>query len=252
MSKPYLAYSRRHHAEPIPGTMALEVRDLCVRYPDADALALDRITLQIPCGARVGLVGPNGAGKSTLLKAIAGVVPRSSGEVSLYGQAPGTCHHQIAHLPQTNQVDWRFPIPVRKLILTGRYVHLGWLSRPGAHDVALVTEVMERMGLTALAERQIGQLSGGQQQRVLLARALVQGADLLLLDEPLNGVDAETRAVVSDVLQELRRQGKTVVVAMHDLGRLDTAFDGAVYLSEGHVVQPPPGSLIGLPIGQEA
>ena len=99
----------------------------------------------------------------------------------------------MAYLPQREEIDWRFPISVERLVLTGRYVHLGWFRWPKAGDYQITRAVMDRLGLSNLASRQIGKLSGGQQQRVLVARALAQGADLLLLDEPLNAVDAETR-----------------------------------------------------------
>jgi ABC-type Mn2+/Zn2+ transport system ATPase subunit len=245
-----LAYRRHSHLDPVPGVMALAVKDLCVGYAGARTLALDRISLQVPCGVCLALVGSNGAGKSTLLKAIAGLVPRSSGDIWLYGRPPGTCHHRLAYLPQQHQLDWRFPISVRRLVLTGRYVHLGWLRRPGRRDVALMWEALERLGLIALAERQIGQLSGGQQQRVLLARALVQEADLLLLDEPLNAVDADTCEIIGDVLRVLQRRGKTVIVATHDVSRLTTDFDDVLYLREGRAALSPPGCCMGVPIGR--
>ena len=136
--------------------------------------------------------------------------------------------------------------------MTGRYVHLGWLRRPGRKDRKVVSEVIEDLGLTPLAERQIGQLSGGQQQRALLARALVQDGDLLLLDEPLNAVDASTRGTISEVLSELQRRGKTMVVATHDLASLASEFDGVLYLREGREAPPEPGAFVGLPIGGEA
>jgi manganese/zinc/iron transport system ATP- binding protein len=158
----------------------------------------------------------------------------------------------VAYLPQRDALDWRFPISVQGLVLTGRYVHLGWLRRARAPDRAIVTVLLDRLGIGALAERHIGELSGGQQQRALLARALAQEADLLLLDEPLNAVDAETRAVLEGVLGELRREGKTAVVATHDLGRLETDFDGALYLRAGRETAPPPGGFAGLAVGREA
>ena len=130
--------------------------------------------------------------------------------------------------------------------MTGRYVHLGWLRRPGARDRAIVAEVLDRLGLTMLADRQIGRLSGGQRQRVLLARALAQDADLLLLDEPFSGIDARTRAVLATVVDGLSRQGKTIVAATHDLDRLAEEFDGAIYLDEGRVVPPPAGVFAGV------
>ena len=136
-------------------------------------------------------------------------------------------------------------------MLTGRYVHLGWFRWPTARDRQIARAVMARLGLSDLADRQIGRLSGGQQQRVLVARALAQGADLLLLDEPLNAVDANTRAALHNVLQDLHKQGKTILVATHDLGRLASEFDAAVYLSDGRQVPPPEGAFSGLSVGRE-
>jgi manganese/zinc/iron transport system ATP- binding protein len=125
---------------------------------------------------------------------------------------------------------------VRRLVVAGRYPHLGWLRWPVREDWRKADAALERLGIRDLAERQIGELSGGQQQRALLARALAQEADLLLLDEPLNAVDAATREVVSAVLRDLQREGKTVVVATHDLDRLQTDFDDALFLLDGQVV----------------
>ncbi len=245
-----LPYSRRHHASVVPGAPALEAQALSAGYPGALAPALGEVSLRVPTGTRVALVGHNGAGKSTLLKAAAGLLPVLSGELRIYGQPVGACHHRVAYLPQRGEIDWRFPVTVERLVLTGRYVHLGWLRRPGSSDREIARDALERMGLAALAERQIGQLSGGQQQRALLARALAQDADLLLLDEPLTAVDAETREAVSGVLAELQAQGKTAVIATHDLGRMEAEFDGALYLSEGREVLPPPGAFTGMPVGE--
>jgi ABC-type Mn2+/Zn2+ transport system ATPase subunit len=178
------------------------------------------------------------------------LLPIVAGEISIHGHSLGTCHDRVAYLPQRGEIDWRFPIDVRRLVLTGRYVHLGWLQWPNARDRAVVESTLERLGLSDLSSRQIGELSGGQQQRVLLARALAQDASLLLLDEPLNAVDAETRAVIAEVLQDLKKQRKTVVAATHDLGRLEADFDGAIYLMEGREVPPPPGAFVGLKVGR--
>jgi manganese/zinc/iron transport system ATP- binding protein len=234
----------------VPGAPALEARGLSSGYPGSAEPALRDVSLRVPVGARVALVGHNGAGKSTLLKAAAGLLPVLSGELRVYGQPVGACHHRVAYLPQRGEIDWRFPVTVERLVLTGRYVHLGWLRRPGRRDREIAAEALERMGLAGLADRQIGQLSGGQQQRALLARALAQDADLLLLDEPLTAVDAQTRDAVSGVLADLQAQGKTAVVATHDLGRLEAEFDGALYLSEGREVTPPPGAFRGMPVGE--
>ncbi len=245
MREPMLSYSRGRHHDPIPGALALVVERLTVAYPGTKRLALRDVSLIVPVGARVALVGANGAGKSTLLKAVAKLLPIRSGAIRTYGNAPGACHHRVAYLPQRGDIDWRFPTTLRRLVLTGRYVHLGWLNRPSQYDRALVDAVIDQLHLSDLAERQIGQLSGGQQQRALLARALAQEADLLLLDEPLNAVDADTRAIITRVLANLRGQGKTVIAATHDLGRLETDFDGAVYLADGREIAAPPGAFVG-------
>lgn len=252
MSNRWLPYDQRQHVPRIAGAPSVQVSDVRIRYPGAPSFAVDGVSLRMPVGASVALVGANGSGKSTLLKAIAGLMPLHSGAIQIFGQPVGACHHRVAYLPQRGDIDWRFPVNVRKLVVTGRYVHLGWFKRPAREDWAIVRDVLDWLGIGDLADRQIGQLSGGQQQRALLARALAQEADLLLLDEPLNAVDTETREVVTRVLTELKRQGKALVVATHDLGRLEADFEGALYLQAGREVPAPPGSFVGLEVGQEA
>ena len=246
MTPLHFPYADHRSLAPSLNAPAIEARLESVAHPGSSSAALRHVHLRIPVGARVALVGPNGAGKSTLLKAIAGLLAVQKGDLRLYGWPVGDCHQRVAYLPQRSELDWRFPIHVRRLVMTGRYVHLGWFKRPSPRDRAIVEATLERLGLMELAERQIGQLSGGQQQRALLARALAQQADLLLLDEPLNAVDNDTRFVITDLLNHLHQHGKTVLVATHDLGRLENEFDGAVYLCEGRVVQPPPGSFVGI------
>lgn len=252
MRDPSLPYGHRRHADAVPGAPALTARSVSAGYAGSVEPALREVSLRVPPGARIALVGPNGSGKSTMLKAVAGLLPVRSGEIGVYGNPVGACHHRVAYLPQRGEIDWRFPISLRRLVTTGRYVHLGWLKRPGRKDREVVSEILEDLGLSPLAERQIGQLSGGQQQRALLARALVQEGDLLLLDEPLNAVDAGTRRTISGVLSELQRRGKTMVVATHDLASLASEFDGALYLREGREAEPEPGAFVGLPVGREA
>ena len=252
MNDPFFPYGHRRHTDAVPGAPALAARSVSAGYADTTEPALRGVSLRVPAGARVALAGPNGSGKSTLLKAVAGLLPVGSGKIRIYGNPVGACHHRVAYLPQRGEIDWRFPISVRRLVTTGRYVHLGWLKRPGRKDREIVSEMLEDLGLSPLAERQIGQLSGGQQQRALLARALVQDGDLLLLDEPLNAVDAGTRETISKVLSELQRRGKTMVVATHDLASLASEFDGALYLREGQEAPPEPGAFVGLPVGGEA
>jgi ABC-type Mn2+/Zn2+ transport system ATPase subunit len=250
MSDPILPYGGRRHRDPVSGAPALSVREVSAGYPGV--VALREVNLRAPVGSRVALVGPNGSGKSTLLKTVAGLLPARSGEIRVYGNEIGACHQRVAYLPQRDEIDWRFPINVRRLVMTGRYVHLGWLRRPGREDRKVVERVMERLGREELGGRQIGELSGGQQQRALLARALVQEADLLLLDEPWNAVDAATRAVISEVLSGLKERGKTMIVATHELASLASEFDGALYLRDGREVTPDPGAFVGLPVGREA
>lgn len=186
-----------------------------------------------------------------MLKTIAGLLPIREGSIDIYGLPRGACHHRVAYLPQRGRIDWSFPVNLYRLVMTGRYVHLGWLKRPRHEDRLIVDQVIERMGLTALKDRQIGQLSGGQQQRALLARALAQGADLVLLDEPMSAVDVETQVVIESVLDELQSQGKTMVIATHDLDTLHH-YDGVLYLRDGCEAPPPPEALHRLPVGSAA
>lgn len=237
MSHPRFSYSHRGHADPVPGAPALALRGVTVWYPSAARAALDDVSVTVPVGARVALVGANGAGKSTVLKAVAGLLPVAAGTVQIFGNPVGACHHRVAYLPQRTAIEWDFPITVRRMTVTGRYVHLGWLTWPGPRDWEIADQMLGKLGLAELAGRQIGQLSGGQQQRVLLARALAQEAELLLLDEPLTAVDAETRAVLATVQQELTVAGKTVVVATHELDRLEDHFDQALHLHDGRRVE---------------
>lgn len=233
-------YGRARHSSPRDEAPAIAASRLTLVYPTDPQPAITTLDLTVRPGARLALVGPNGAGKSTFLKAVAGLLRPAAGQLAIFGQDVATCRHRVAYLPQRIEIDWRFPMTVERLVSTGRYAHLGWLRSLSRSDRLLVRQTMERLGLKALSRRQVGELSGGQQQRVLLARALVQEADLLLLDEPLNGVDGETRAVLEKALDELRDEGKTVIVATHDLGRLESGFDRALFLSEGKVVSPQP------------
>lgn len=236
---PYLTCPHCREDDAPAEAPALDIVGATVVYPGTDRVGLADVNLRVASGGHVALVGSNGAGKSTLLKAIAGLLPLQAGSIAVYGQPVAACLHRVAYLAQRGEVDWRFPVDVRGLVLTGRYVHLGWLRRASDEDRRRVMAALERLGIADLADRQIGQLSGGQQQRALLARALVQDADLLLLDEPLNAVDAETRAVVASVMADLRREGRTSVTATHDLGRLEADFDDALFLHEGRAVPAP-------------
>ncbi|HUN24169.1 MAG TPA: ABC transporter ATP-binding protein [Anaerolineales bacterium] len=232
---PFL-YRPHRHREPVIGAPALALEQVCVLHPRDKQIALDQVSFEIAPAQRVALVGANGAGKSTLLKTIVGLMRIESGKVSIYGNPIGLCYHRVAYLPQRGEIDWRFPVSLERLVLAGRYVHLGWFGTPNAEDRAICQTVIAQLGLKALTQRQISQLSGGQQQRALLARAIVQGADLLLLDEPFNAVDSETREIIWNVLDQLQQQGKTVVVATHDTAQLAQQFDRVLEMSDGKVL----------------
>jgi len=236
MSEPRFPYSCGRHADPVAGAPALITESLEVAYPGARRSALRGVGVRILSGSCTALVGPNGSGKSTLLKAVAGLLRVSSGVIRVHGNPVGACHHRVAYLPQRGEIDWSFPISVERLVLTGRYVHLGWMRWPGRRDREISAAAIDRLGLASLADRQIGKLSGGQQQRALLARALAQEADLLLLDEPFNAVDESTQDTIYEAMSDLREQAKTFLVATHDLSRLNGAFDSVVRLHSGKVV----------------
>jgi manganese/zinc/iron transport system ATP- binding protein len=188
-------------------------------------VVLDDIGTEVHRGQIVGVIGPNGGGKSTLLQAILGLVPLVRGTITLFGRPSSAQRARIAYVPQREAVDWEFPVTVREVVLMGRYPHTGWLRRPGRQDHAVVDQMLDRLGMRAQATTQIGQLSGGQQQRVFLARALAQEADVLLLDEPLTGIDATTQEVILAVIEAQRTQGKIVVLATHDLVSASCACD---------------------------
>jgi len=163
-------------------------------------------------------------------------LPVRTGSIRVFGHPLGDCHHRVVYLPQRSEIDWQFPISVLDLVVMGRYVYLGWFSRPKKRDIEIARHALKEMNVSDLADRQISKLSGGQQQRVLIARALAQNADLLLLDEPLNAVDASTRQTVGEVLHKIKAQGKTVIVATHYYDQEEGRYDNAIYLKDGKKV----------------
>ncbi|MBV8780061.1 MAG: ATP-binding cassette domain-containing protein, partial [Phycisphaerae bacterium] len=164
-----------------------------------------------------------------------GLLPIAGGNMLVHGSPAGGCCQRIAYLAQRGELDWRFPITVRRLVLTGRYVHLGWFARPRHVDHEIVQNSMRLLKIDELADRRISELSGGQQQRTLLARAIAQEADMLLLDEPFNAVDAQTRQVMRDLLRTLCGEGKTIVVATHDPHDIEREFERVLRVEEGIV-----------------
>ena len=193
--------------------------------------AVFAVDMTVPQGSMMAIVGPNGAGKSTLLKGALGIVPMLAGEARIFGQPLAGQRDRFAYVPQRASVDWDFPTRVIDVVAMGGFRRLGWFGFMPKRERDVAHECLERVGMTAFADRQIGALSGGQQQRVFLARALAQQADLLILDEPFAGVDAATEQAIVAVLQELRDQGKTILAVHHDLSTLATYFDRVLLIN---------------------
>ena len=207
----------------------LWTKHLSVHFEDRSAL--DDVSLRFYPGETTSLVGPNGAGKSTLLKCLAGMLPATHGDVLLDGTPVRRPSPRVAYVPQRSDVDWRFPITVLDVALMGRALGVNRLLPIPARDRRTALAALEAVGMSRFASVQIGALSGGQQQRVFIARALLQQADVLLLDEPFSGVDAPTQSLVLDILGELREQGKTIVFATHDLAMAEQSANACVLLN---------------------
>ncbi|MGB4761869.1 MAG: metal ABC transporter ATP-binding protein [Candidatus Saccharimonas sp.] len=218
---------------------AIDVKNISVRYHQK--VVLEDATASVPKGSICGLVGMNGAGKSTLFKAIMNAVPTLGGTVRLDGYTVKVAQKKgvVAYVPQTEAVDWEFPVSVRDVVMMGRYGFMNILRRPNANDEVLVTKAIERVHLADFADRQVGQLSGGQRKRVFVARALAQGASILLLDEPFAGVDAKTEASLVELLKELQSQGITTLIAAHDLATIGSYCDHIILL-KGRVIAAGP------------
>jgi manganese/zinc/iron transport system ATP- binding protein len=187
----------------------------------------------------LAVVGPNGAGKTTLIKAILGLVDAAAGRTLVYGRPYAEQRRLVAYVPQRGSVDWDFPTSVLDVVMMGLYGRLGWLRRPGRTERAAAMAALEQVGMQDLADRQIAQLSGGQQQRVFLARALVQDAEVYLMDEPFQGVDATTERAIVHLLQQLRAAGKTLLVVHHDLQTVPEYFDWAFLLNVRRIAAGP-------------
>jgi manganese/zinc/iron transport system ATP- binding protein len=218
-------------------TPAIEVNDLTVAYREKPVLW--DVDLQVPAGVLMAIVGPNGAGKSTLIKAALGLVRAAAGQVLVHGRPYAEQRKLVAYVPQRGSVDWDFPTSVLDVVMMGCYGALGWLRRPGKKEREAAMAALAQVGMQDFAERQISQLSGGQQQRVFLARALVQDARLYLMDEPFQGVDAKTERAIVTVLQQLREEGKTVVVVHHDLETVSEYFDQVLLLNVRRIASGP-------------
>lgn len=215
----------------------LVVENLSARYDKNPVIT--NINLKIPKSNIVGIVGPNGAGKSTLIKSIMGLIPNYSGNIRIFGKPFKKAHKHVGYMPQRENIDWDFPVNVYDVVMMGRYQKLGLLKYPKNADKEIVEACIEKVELSAFKNRQISDLSGGQQQRVFLARALAQESDLYFMDEPFAGVDAKTERAIMTVLQELRNQGKTLIVIHHDLATVKDHFDYLVLINQ-HIIASGP------------
>ncbi len=207
----------------------IRLRGVTVSYDQRPVLR--SVSLDFPAGQLIGIVGPNGAGKSTLLRAILGLCALDGGSIEIDGAPIERCRQRVAYVPQTEAVDWDFPVTVFDVVLMGRYGRLGWFGRPQESDRDATRDALGLVGMIEYADRHIRQLSGGQQQRVFLARALCQQADILLLDEPFAGVDAATERAIFELIGRLTGEGKTLVVVNHDLSVLKR-FDFVLLLNQ--------------------
>ncbi|MDX1681255.1 MAG: ATP-binding cassette domain-containing protein [Akkermansiaceae bacterium] len=213
-------------------TARLEVTEVSVKYPNGHQ-ALDRASFALESGTICGLVGVNGSGKSTLFKSIMGFLVPRSGTIRINGQpvAAALKQHLVAYVPQSEEVDWQFPVSVRDVVMMGRYGAMNFLRIPRRIDRERVEQSLRRVDMWEYRDRQIGELSGGQKKRVFLARALAQGGRVILLDEPFTGVDVTTEEAITELLRELRDQGCIILVSTHNLGSVPEFCDHTVLIN---------------------
>ncbi len=218
-------------------TDVLTIDNLRVSYRGVKAV--EGLTLSIPAATMTCIVGPNGSGKSTTVKAALGLVERSAGSIRFFNQRVEKVRKRIAYVPQRSTTDWDFPINVIDTVLLGTYPKLRTFQRPGVVEREIARRALMRVHMEDFAQRQIADLSGGQQQRVFIARALAQQADILLLDEPLVGIDAASERNIIEILHELVAAGKTVVMVHHDLSNIENYFDRIVLINQRVIAQGP-------------
>lgn len=212
------------------GRHRLEVRGLAASY--GDKLALEKTNFETTCGQRLALLGPNGAGKSTLIRILAGLMKPSAGSIKWRGEELRESTREIAYLPQLDQHQRHFPLSVREVVELGRFPYLGHFKKFRAEDETAVESAIAAMQLGPIEKRQIDQLSGGQQQRAFIARALAQEAHVILLDEPFNGLDVESRCHLAETLAALAKKGHLIIASHHDLGNVAETFDQALVLNQ--------------------
>ncbi len=223
----------------------IKLEDVTVLYQDTPALT--GISLEVEDGEFLGIIGPNGGGKTTLIKVILGLIKPSKGKVEVFGRPPGQLgkdRHLIGYIPQRNLVDWDFPVSVFDLVMMGRYGRLGLFKRPSRQDREIVLGLLEAVQMQDFVERQFGQLSGGQQQRVFIARALATEPKLLVLDEPLGGVDVRAQEEFYQLLHRQKQErGLTVIVVTHDIAVVSTHVEKVACLNQILFVHGPPAEV---------
>lgn len=220
----------------------LDIENIRIAY--GEKTILKDVSFVVPHGARVAVVGPNGAGKSTLFKALVGILPLQQGRILIHGLPLGDHQDCVAYVPQREEVDWRFPVTVRDVVMMGRYGFQGWLRRPSKDDHEAVQRSLIEMGIADLAERSISDLSGGQQQRVFLARAIAQNPHILLMDEPFTGVDVTTQEATLRLLDTLRERQVTTILSTHDLNLAASRFDRVLLLNKSLIAYGEPQEVL--------
>lgn len=208
----------------------IEVENLGVSYYGEQVL--EDVSFSCQSGKLIGIIGPNGAGKSTLMKAMLGFIPKDHGRVRIGDQPIEKFRKKIAYIPQRNVIDWDFPITVFDTVLLGTYPNLKLFQRPRKAEKEWARTCLEKVGMSAFSNQQIGELSGGQQQRVFIARALAQKAQYFFLDEPFVGIDVSSEETIIQLLKKLRDEGKTIFVIHHDLSKAEKYFNEVILLNK--------------------
>ncbi len=222
--------------------VVLEAQGLSMAY--GPVMALENVDAAFRKGTCTGIIGPNGAGKSTLLQVLAGLLDGYSGQVMWNGRLRRGFDSSFAYLPQAAQVDWNFPVSVGDVVQMGSYPKLNWWRKFTQSDREAVDAAMERMHISRLSDRLIRELSGGEKQRTFLARALVQQAQIFLLDEPFAGLDFPSQEQLGKVLRELVADGRILICSYHELATVQGVFDQVVFLNRRVVASGAVGTVM--------